>query len=183
MRAGFCTPVPSSVKRRTPSAAISAIGRQFLAGASLGNRARDGDVQRAWLPRAPERRRPGPACRVPARCWASRRARRIPREHRRARPDSMVSASSRPGSRRCVCRSTKLGPTQQPSASITVAPAGTSSDAPTSTMRPSSISTSPTSLVLSPTTSPPRISILTVSPRSRRRRSSTTRPCEPGRRW
>ena len=122
--AGFCTPTPSSVKSRTPSAAISAIGASASPPATLGDRTRHRDVERASRAPRPARRRRARRCRAPVRCWASPRARCILRGRRPARPTRSVSASSRPGSRRCVWRSTKPGPTQQPSASIIVAPAG-----------------------------------------------------------
>ena len=56
-------------------------------------------------------------------------------------PVSTVSASSRPGSRRCVCRSTSPGSATSPSASITSAPVGASgTSTPLSTYRSAELS-------------------------------------------
>ena len=59
-------------------------------------------------------------------------------------PDSMVSASSRPGSRKCVCRSTRPGRRTSPSASSRVMPDGALATAfgPTSRTTPSVTKTS-----------------------------------------
>ena len=55
----------------------------------------------------------------------------------------MFSAASRPGSRRCVCRSTKPGPTQQSRTSTSTASPGASIVGPTSAIVPSMMRTSP----------------------------------------
>src|SRR5690606_30135665 len=70
-------------------------------------------------------------------------------------PDSIVSASSLPGWRRWVCRSTSPGLTMQPAASSTVAPS-TVSPSVTAAIRPSeSTCTSARRLPVASTTVPP----------------------------
>ena len=73
MRRASCTPAPSSVNRRTPSAAISASGASSLPRPPHGDGA--GDVHARTPPshpaRAPRGRRPRSRWR--ARCWAWRR--------------------------------------------------------------------------------------------------------------
>ncbi len=106
-------------------------------------------------------------------------------------PDSTVSASSRPGSRRCVCRSTRPGSATSPSASTTVAPARLSA-VPISVTTPSSRTMSAGA---SPSRRAPRTTYtgwpLTGSPPPRTRRTATgtgrpsarTRRWRPARRW
>jgi hypothetical protein len=73
-------------------------------------------------------------------------------------PVSIVSASSRPGSRRCTCRSTKPGLTTRPAASITRSSATGAIASPTSEIEPSVILMSPVrspvgSMIRAPVTS------------------------------
>ena len=131
MSRASCTPSPSSVNRRTPRSAISPIGASSSPQPAHGDGARPparrtARTRRARAPRGPRRR-----CRSAARCWAwprPRCSRRGPRPGSRSRT---VSASSRPGWRRWVWRSTRPGATTQPPASSTTAPAGTSTTSPT----------------------------------------------------
>ena len=73
-------------------------------------------------------------------------------------PLSTVSASSCPGSRRWVCRSTSPGATRQPSASRTVAPGAGRSPGATWCTTPSTTATSARRLPSASTTVPPRTS-------------------------
>ena len=141
MSSGSCTPVPSSVKICTPAAASSAIGASTsparpIVMQPLGNT--------SHRPACSPRRRT--ICTTATlSCGGSvfgiaTTAVKPPSAAARE-PVSTVSASSRPGSRRCTCRSTKPGLTMQPLASSTRSPV---SDGPTSVMTPPSIRTSPT---------------------------------------
>ena len=89
-------------------------------------------------------------------------------------PDSMSSLYSRPGSRRCACRSTNPGVTTRPFAPISLAPA-VATVPPTSAIRPSSISTSPlmSSLAAGSMTRPPRMTMRSLTP-------APSRPRAPG---
>ena len=120
MSCGSCTPLPSSVNRWTPAAASSPNGASALPVAA------DGDApggmhlaQPGAVGLGAHELDHGQRCPAPGRCSASRRSAVKPPSAAARLPVSMVSASSRPGSRRCTCRSTKPGVTMQPVASRT----------------------------------------------------------------
>lgn len=151
-----CTPAPSSVKRRTPSAAISPIGASC-------SPARSTVI-------APEVRTSHGAVRPSSSTWRTTAAESMagvvlgmakmavypPRAAPRA-PVSTVSASSLPGSRRWLCTSTSPGATMQP-----VAPSvrSASRSDPTAAMRPSTITTSATCDPVGSMSRPPLMAML-----------------------
>ena len=104
-----CTPAPSSVNSAHAERGQLAQGASALAGPTHG----DGAGHRHLAQRAPGRARaprpPPRPSRWAARCWAWPRPRCSPRARRPGLPVSTVSASSRPGWRRWVCRSTRPG--------------------------------------------------------------------------
>ena len=170
-----CTPVPSSVNRRTPRAAISAIGASRSPARPTVMAPATSTSHRARRPR----------------CWTSRTtlassmagsvlgmattAVYPPRAAARE-PVSTVSASSRPGWRRWVWRSTRPGATTHPPASSSVSP---DRSGPTATTHPSSITTSARRRPVASITSPPRITRVTPHLRRRRRRSRRLLPDPP----
>src|SRR5690606_18232043 len=83
-------------------------------------------------------------------------------------PEAMSSLYSWPGSRRCTCRSTKPGATQQPAASITSASPSSAGAEPIAAMRPPSTRRSVISSrsLAGSSTRPPRIQILRMRPPS-----------------
>ena len=139
MSCGSWTPLPSSVNRCTPAAASSPNGAsafpcRFIvmhpAGCTSHRPAR-----RAWA-----RTNSTTASESCAGSVFGMATIAVNPPSAAARlPVSIVSASSRPGSRRCTCRSTKPGATMHPPASRFTSP---SSDVATSTIRPSSMATS-----------------------------------------
>ena len=175
MRSGSCTPLPSSVKIRTPIAASSANGA-------------------SWVPFRPTViAAAGSTSHSPARAACCRTksttstqscvgsvfgiatiAVKPPRAAARL-PVSIVSASSLPGSRRCACRSTNPGLTTHPDASITSSPSAAARPSPTSAMRPSTTRTSPARSPVWSSSRPPVIRMR----RCRRWRSCARLP--PGR--
>src|SRR5271165_1706292 len=160
-----CTPAPSSVKRRTPSAASSAIGAKrsprrptviapATATSALAPSARSRTVRTASAESSGGSvlgiattavKPPSAAARV---------------------PDSTVSASSSPGWRRWVWRSTRPGATTHPPASRTRAPRGTSRSSPTAAIRSPSTATSARRSPSRSMTLPPRMTTVLAAPRS-----------------
>ena len=152
-----CTPRPSSVNSRTPSAGQLRHRNEVLAPPADRDRAaRRRSVRSAVSPRCEHVAHDGGGV-----------DRRLGVRHRDARlcsrrappalePDSTVSATSPPGSRRCAWRSTRPGATTQPSASsTTAAPLGTSI-APDGSDPAVPMSTSARRGPVSSTTVPPR---------------------------
>ena len=97
-------------------------------------------------------------------------------------PVSTVSASSPPGSRRWVWRSTSPGSMMHPSASMTSASSGASRSAPIAAITPSATRTSAAS---SPYGLAPRMisALMLGSPRRSMPAGGTGRPCGRSRRW
>ena len=136
---GSCTPLPSSVNSRTPAPASSAIGASCSPARPI-----------VMQPEGATSHRPAA---MPARRTCSTTASEScggsvfgmattavnPPSAAAREPVSIVSASSRPGSRRCVWRSTKPGATTQPDASSVSSPVN---EGPTSVIVPFSIRTS-----------------------------------------
>ena len=190
MSSGSCTPLPSSVKMRTPAATSSAYGASASPARPIVMQPAGSTSHR-------------PACSPWARTNST-----TPREScggsvfgmattavnppRAAAllPVSIVSASSRPGSRRWTWRSTNPGATTQPPASSTWSACSSAPTAsPIAATRPSSISTSARRSPSRSTTVPPRMSTLPVTPAPRRARRAprptarTAPPCARPRRW
>src|SRR5437868_3229867 len=94
-------------------------------------------------------------------------------------PVRIVSFSSKPGSRRCVCRSTNPGVTTSLAASIVLAPAGAANPLPTSATTPSRSSTSTVAStpLAGSITRPPRIRMGASLPETVLDRPATVASC------
>ncbi len=155
MRPLFCTPRPSSVKRRTPRAASSAIGASFSPRRPTVMAPATAISAKASSPSASTSRATAPESMAGSVFGMATRAVYPPRAAA-LEADSTVSAISPPGSRRWAWRSTSPGETTQPAASRTTAPFGASIVSSTATMRPSFTRTSPRRSPVSSTRVPPR---------------------------
>ncbi len=128
-----CTPVPSSVKSRTPRSAISAIGASRSPARSTVIAPDGCTAHSASRARSCTSRTTAALSMAGVVLGIATTAVNPPRAAQRL-PDSIVSASSLPGWRRWACRSTSPGATTHPPASSTTSPERSS---PTPTTTPS----------------------------------------------
>ena len=160
---GSCTPLPSSVKSFTPAAASSPNGVRCSPARPTVIEP-DGSTSHSPA-RSPWRRTKSTTSTLS--CVGSvfgiaTTAVNPPSAAARL-PVSIVSASSRPGSRRCTCRSTNPGETTSPLASITSSPSAGESSAATSATVVPSMRTSTRRSPLGSMTRAPVINRLTAS--------------------
>ncbi len=152
------TPAPSSVKRRTPNEASSPMGARCSPARPMVMAPATATWHIAPVPSESTSSATAALSTGGSVLGMATTAVNPPSAAARA-PLSTVSASSAPGWRRWVCRSTSPGATRHPPASSTVAPRGTDTSPPTSTTWPSLMTTSAARDPVPSTTVPPRITM------------------------
>ena len=160
MRRASATPAPSSVKNRTPSSAISPIGAS-CSPARPTVMAPEVRTSHGAVRPSSSTSRTMPAWSMAGIVLGMARMHVYPPRAAPRAPDSTVSASSWPGWRRWLCRSTNPGLTTQPPASRVQSP---ERSGPTAAMVPSSpITTSAARSPVLSTTRPPLMAMVPIS--------------------
>ncbi len=139
--ASSCTPLPSSVNSETPRAAISAIGANRSPARSTVIAPEVCTAHGADRPSSSTSRTTSAESIVGVVLGMANTAVNPPRAAARP-PLSIVSASSLPGWRRCVCRSTSPGETTQSPQSNVMSAVASVASGPTAATRPSRTRTS-----------------------------------------